>query len=73
VAAFADCPQQDKLLAAEQQYQLLKTRNTAELERLDLKRAEDFRRALGRFAALQAQTAAAAADVWSGVAEQFAS
>lgn len=63
---------QDKLLAAEQQYRLLKERNQAELVRLNLQRAADFRRALGRFAALQAQAAAAAADVWSGVAEQFA-
>lgn len=66
------CCCQDKLLAAQQQYQVLKQRNQAELTRLNLRRAEDFNRALGRFAALQAQAAAAAADVWSGVAEQFA-
>lgn len=59
-------------MAAEQQYKVLKQRNQAEVERLNLQQADDFRRALGRFAALQAQAAAAAADVWSGVAEQFA-
>lgn len=62
---------QDKLLAAEQQYKLLKERNEAELTRLNLQRADDFRRALARFAVLQAQAAAAAADVWSGVADQL--
>jgi hypothetical protein len=64
---------QEKLLAAEQQYQVLRERNQAELVRLNLQRAEDFRRALARFAALQAQAAAAAADIWSGVADQFSS
>jgi hypothetical protein len=63
---------QDKLLAAEQHYKLLLGRNQSELLRLNLQRADDFRRALGRFAALQAQAAAAAAEVWGGVAEQFA-
>lgn len=63
---------QDKLLAAEQQYKLLRDRNQAELARLDLQRAEDFRRCLGRVAALQAQAASAAAGIWQGVAEQFA-
>jgi hypothetical protein len=62
---------QDKLLAAEQQYKLLKERNQAELVRLDLQRADDFRRSLGRVAALHAQAASAAAGIWQGVAEQF--
>lgn len=58
-------------MSAEQQYTLLKQRNQAELVRLNLQRAEDFNKALARFAMLQAQAAAAAADVWSGVADQL--
>jgi hypothetical protein len=64
---------QDKALAAEQNYTLLRERNQSELARLNLTCADDFRRALGRFAAVQAAAAATAADVWRGVAEQFAS
>ena len=71
-AAVSRCSaMQDKLLSAEQQYTLLKQRNQAELVRLNLQRAEDFNKALARFAVLQAQAAAAAADVWSGVADQL--
>jgi hypothetical protein len=44
------CAVQERLLAAQEQYELLKERNQTELVRLNLQRAVDFRQALSRFA-----------------------
>jgi hypothetical protein len=41
---------QERLLAAQEQYEVLKERNQTELVRLNLQRAVDFRHALSRFA-----------------------
>jgi hypothetical protein len=41
---------QERLLAAQEQYEVLKDRNQTELVRLNLQRAVDFRQALSRFA-----------------------
>jgi hypothetical protein len=44
------CAVQERLLAAQEQYEVLKERNQTELVRLNLQRAVDFRQALSRFA-----------------------
>jgi hypothetical protein len=58
----------DRLQAAAQHYEQLKARNLAELERLSLERADDFRAALRRLAETQAQMADAVGDVWRAAA-----
>lgn len=47
-------PAQERLLAAQEQYEVLKDRNQTELVRLNLQRAVDFRQALSRFAQVRA-------------------
>lgn len=49
----------------------MKQRNQGELERLALQRTEQFATALRQFARVQAAVAAAAAQLWAGVVEQF--
>jgi hypothetical protein len=61
-------PTQDRLQAAAKHYEQLKARNMAELERLSLERADDFRAALRRVADVQAQMADAVGDVWRAAA-----
>ncbi|WIA09189.1 hypothetical protein OEZ85_008600 [Tetradesmus obliquus] len=62
---------QERLLAAQEQYEVLKDRNQTELVRLNLQRAVDFRQALSRFAQVQLQLAQACASAWEGVVDQL--
>ncbi|KAF8073000.1 SNX2B [Scenedesmus sp. PABB004] len=72
LGAAADAVQA-RLDAARQTYALLKDRNESELVRLSLQQALDYRQHLRRFAAAQAQVAAAAAELWGGLAEALGS
>lgn len=62
------CAEQAVLLGL---LQVIKERNHAELERLDLNRQADFRRMMASFAATQAQYVQASADMWATLAKQF--